>query len=180
MKDDASRRLTQEQLAEIEARANAATAAPWTIGFNGAMRSAWAILKAGTARTILNLEPEKNIELDELTHQVDSDLDFIQFARGDVDALLADIRARDAEVAPPDTSASSDLQETQVALIEIAQKCERLQTALEFYADIAHYRPPNPAEGEAPPLWIGNDLGRRAREALGVPEVIPEAPPTRD
>ena len=69
-----------------------------------------------------------------------------------------------------------DLQEAQLALQEIAQRCERLQQALEFYGALDNYRPPKPAPGETPPLWIGNDLGRRAREALGVPEIssIPE------
>jgi len=161
--------LSEDDIQQIEARVQAATPGPWTIGFNGAMRSGWAIIKAGSSRTVLHLDPAKNIDLDEATHQVDADLDFVQFARSDIETLLAEVKKQQAP--STDTPETTGLQDAQLALMEIAQRCERLQQALEFYAELNHYRPPRPPPGEPAPLWIGNDLGRRAREALGLPEV---------
>jgi chromosome segregation ATPase len=171
--------LTDAELTEIEQRLRAATPAPWTIGFNGAMRSAWAIVRAGSSQTILHLEPTKNIDLDESSHRVDADLDLVQYAPADIQRLLDEVRelrAQTGEITTEDSVLTGDLQETQVALMQLAEKNERLQSALEFYADLANYRPPKPMPGETPPLWIGTDLGRRAREALGLPEVSPETP----
>lgn len=171
--------LSENELQQIEARLQAASPGPWTIGFNGSMRSGWAVLRAGTSATVFHLEPLKNVELDEATHQVDSDLDLVQFARTDLEMLLGEVkRLRAASSSTEGAPQAADMQEAQLALMEIAQRCERLQHALEFYADLGNYRPPKPPPGETPPLWIGNDLGRRAREALGLPEVAPEAPPS--
>jgi hypothetical protein len=171
-----SDKLTDEELQEIEQRLETATPAPWTIGFNGAMRSAWAIMRAGSSQTVLHLEPQKNIDLDESTHRVDADLDLVQFAPSDIRRLLDEVRAlrgESSERVPESSEAESDLREAQVALMEIAQRAERLQSALEFYADLNNFRPPKPEPGETI-LWVGNDLGRRAREALGHPETNTE------
>src|SRR5262245_3372333 len=93
--------LTDEELQAIEKRAADATPGPWTVGFNGAMRAGWAILKANTSRAILNLDPTKNIDLDLLTHQVDSDLDFIQNAKEDIERLLKEVKELRLRVQQP-------------------------------------------------------------------------------
>lgn len=168
------RMLSDEQIQEIETRLQAATPGPWTVGFNGAMRSGWAVMRANTSRTIFHLDPLKNVDLDEATHQVDADLDLVQYSRTDLEVLLAEVKSlRSSSTKTESDAISPDLQEAQLALMEIAQRCERLQNALEFYADLNNFRPPKPPPGEAPPLWVGNDLGRKAREALGLPEVMP-------
>lgn len=152
--------LEDFEIQQILERAELATPGPWTVGFDKSMRSGWAVLKAGTATTVINLDPEKNIDLDIESHRVDANLDFIQNAREDVPKLVETIRELKAggNVEPIPFDA-----ETQIAVARLASEVERLKQALYFYAhpDTYKQKPPD-AEGKVPE-WIGTDLGARAR-----------------
>ena len=162
--------LTDEQLAEIRDRAERATPGPWTLVYEKSLRLSSAMVKAGTNRTLFNLDPDKNRDLDEATHMVEDDLDFIQNARADVTALLEVIQELQARVQDVDT-AEENLRDLQSSLATVASQNERMRAMLEFYAWPGTYRQPDPAA--EPRAWIGNDLGRRARYVLGIPEPTP-------
>ena len=85
--------ITDAELKEIEDRLAAASLGPWTVGFNGSMRSGWAIQRAGTSSVVINLDPEKNTSLDMESHQVDGNLDFIQNSREDMARLVEMVKA---------------------------------------------------------------------------------------
>ncbi len=105
-------RLTDEQLAAIEARANAATDGPWGIYESGTLIDIAADLQDTgcgyrARREICRLEDEpldndpahKAWTADEDWAQVQSDAEFIAHAPEDVRALLAEIRRLKARVA---------------------------------------------------------------------------------
>ena len=165
-------KLSKEELEGIRERERRATPGPWIAAFNGAMRGSWAIQTAGSSNVVVHLEPVKNIDLDQATHRVDSDLDFLQAARTDIPALLETIEALQTPEGSPSGSADGT-QELQLALVEMAQQNEQLRAALEFYANARSYRKPADPPAEPHP-WVGTDLGRRARQALGIAEPIKE------
>ena len=160
--------LTDEELRAIQERLSASTPGPWTIAFNKAMRGAWAVMKAGTSQTILHLEPTKNTDLDEATHQVDADLDLVQYAREDLAALLEMIRELKGSTAGTTTETAAE-EDSELAALRIDQI---LLAAIQFYADPQNYRRPDPATPGA--VWIGTDLGQRARAALAQVTGVPE------
>lgn len=163
--------LTDEQIAEIAERVTHATPGPWSIGFNGAMRSAWAVQRAGSSSPILHLDSQKNVDLDHASHTVDGDLDFIQHARTDVEELLAEVKKLREAVATLEGAASEN-ERLEMALGTVSAQYERVRDALEFYASPSTYRQPAPPPAEPVP-WIGSDLGRRARAALDKHEPLP-------
>lgn len=107
MTDQTSQPLTEEQLDEIEARAAAATAGPWgvyTFGGDSLIEIAAGLEDTGCGyrarRTIARFEDEpldndpthSEWTADEDWAQVQADAEFTAHARGDVDALLAEVR----------------------------------------------------------------------------------------
>ncbi len=157
--------MNDRYLREIEERVKAASPGPWTVVFNGSMRSGWAIQTAGTASVVINLEPEKNVALDMESHQVDGNLDFIQNSREDIAQLIEMVRASKAEklVLAEDEGAFLAATELQLTVAKLAEQVEKLKAALYFYAHPDTYKnKPADAEGNVPE-WIGTDLGRRAR-----------------
>lgn len=141
-----------DTLRQIATRLGQATPGPWTIGFNKSLRSAWAVQKAETARVVLHLDPDKNIDLDTLTHQVEADLEFIQNAPSDIETLLLAVGTLKSEV-EAGQGAKQDLMDLQTTFQQLASNYERLFLALRWYAD--------PANG---------DQGKIARRVLGIPE----------
>lgn len=130
--------LTPDELKQIEQRESEASPGPWTVGFNTSMKAAWAIQRAGTTTPIVHCDSEKNTDLHELTHQVESDLEFLANSREDIKVLLAEIKT-------------------------VRARLEESRDVLNFYASPSNYRPPAPGTEKA---WVGNDLGNRAREFL--------------
>ncbi len=158
--------LENSEINEIEERAKAASPGPWNIGFNGSMRSGWAIQRAGTASPILHLDADKNIALDIENHSLDGTLDFIQNSREDVPLLIQTIRELKAAEVPPEAQSLAAEQELQLTVAKLASQVERLKAVLYFYAHPDTYRQkPADPEGKAPE-WIGTDLGARARKAF--------------
>lgn len=146
--------LDDETLRQIATRLEQATPGPWTIGFNKSLRSAWAIQKAETARVVVHLDPEKNIDLDTLTHQVEGDLEFIQNAPADIETLLLEVQALRKEV-EAGQGAKQDLTDLQATFQQLASNYERLFLALRWYAEPANA-----------------DQGKIARRVLGIPEPV--------
>jgi len=159
--------LEDYEVQQILDRAEQATPGPWTIGFDKSMRSAWAVLKAGTATTVVHLDPDKNVDLDIESHRVDANLDFIQNAREDVPKLVETIRELKAsghgEPVPFDA-------ELQIAVARLASEVERLKQILYFYAHPETYKQKPPDEAGRVPDWIGTDLGARARVVFTAPK----------
>lgn len=160
--------MTDAEIIEIEERVKAASPGPWNIGFNGSMRSGWAIQTAGTASVVINLEPEKNVALDMESHQVDGNLDFIQHSREDIPRLIEAVRELKAGGQPDsDFDAATELQ---LMVAKLAEQVERLKATLYFYAHPDTYRnKPADADGNVPE-WIGTDLGKRARTFFEPPK----------
>lgn len=155
--------MTEEELKEIEDRLQAASPGPWTVGFNGSMRSGWAIQRAGTASVVINLEPEKNISLDMESHQVDGNLDFIQHSREDVERLVGEVRELKKAGGSASETGFGDSTELQLTVARLADQVEKMRAALYFYAHPETYKNKQAdADGQVPE-WIGTDLGRRAR-----------------
>ncbi len=94
--------LTPEQLAEIEVRADAATAGPWQISIDDFY------IESTTVFDDVN-EPTHDREprlILETLPDADADTTFIAAARADVPALLAHIREQDARIAAAREAAS--------------------------------------------------------------------------
>ncbi len=160
--------LEDFEIQQILDRAEQATPGPWTIGFDKSMRSGWAVLKAGTATTVVHLDPTKNIDLDIESHRVDANLDFIQNAREDVPKLVETIRELKAAGGAAELHGIDA--ELQLTVAKLANEVETLRKALYFYAHPETYKQkPADAEGKVPD-WIGTDLGARARRFFVPPE----------
>ena len=158
--------LDDTEITEIKERADAASPGPWNIGFNGSMRSGWAIQRAGTSSPILHLDPDRNIALDIENHSLDGTLDFIQNAREDIPRLIQTIEELKAAQGPQTAGALAADVELQLTVAKQATQIERLRAVLYFYALPDSYRQkPADAEGKNTD-WIGTDMGARARKAF--------------
>lgn len=157
--------MTDDEQRAIEGRLRQASPGPWTLGYDKSLRAAWAIQVGGSTKVIVNLDPQKNISLDEATHQVENDLDFLQNVRTDLESLLVwagELR----EKASDSQAGQEDMQELQAQFMSLAQRYEQLHLTLQFYAHPQRHDPP----AEPDTSWVGNDRGQRARRALGWPE----------
>lgn len=144
--------IDDDTLRQIAARLQQATPGPWTIGFDKSLRSAWAVQKAETTRIVVHLDPDKNIDLDVVTNQVEPDLEFIQNAPADVELLLEEVRELREQV-EADRQTKQDMSDLQATFQQMASNYERVYMALRWYADPAN------ADG-----------GKIARRVLGIPE----------
>lgn len=81
--------MTEQELAEIEARAQAATAGPWTVGVSWDSVWQWPVMRlkvmCGGTRDALEEEASRNSY-------------FVQASRADVPALVAEVRRLRAEL----------------------------------------------------------------------------------
>lgn len=101
-------RLTAERIAEIKARADAATAGPWEAEFPEGRDNAWHdIVVVATEETILNGETECRTEIvhpdyahshRQRLNQIRATMEFVAHSRADIPDLLAEIEVLQDEL----------------------------------------------------------------------------------
>jgi hypothetical protein len=156
--------ITEEELKETEDRARQATAGPWEFSSGGSRRAATHIEQPG-GRTVLHLDPSRNVALDEATRQVEVDMDFIERAREDVMRLVSEVTFTRRVIDEMREAYERQTEEWSA----LYQENLRLKETLEFYANPrAYQRMVNPETNAPIPAPIERDLGQAARGSLGL------------
>lgn len=94
--------MNAEQIAEIEARANAATGGPWGIERTDMRNWIGPMRRSGTKVAAIIVNIDRVGLVPEALSRNDNNSDFIAHARTDIPALIAALRAERAKVAAMD------------------------------------------------------------------------------